>query len=45
VENEEEKMISAKSNVASLLRMLPDDRTLENIQYHLDVLEKIQRGA
>jgi hypothetical protein len=37
-------MSSAKNNVESLLRMLPDDCTLEDIQYHLYVLEKIQRG-
>jgi hypothetical protein len=37
-------MSSAKSNVESLLRKLPDDCTLEDIQYHLYVLEKIQRG-
>jgi len=37
-------MSSAKNNVEALLRMLPDDCTLEDIQYHLYVLEKIQRG-
>jgi hypothetical protein len=37
-------MSSAKNNVESLLRQLPDDCTLEDIQYHLYVLEKIQRG-
>jgi hypothetical protein len=37
-------MSSAKDNVESLLRKLPDDCTLEDIQYHLYVLEKIQRG-
>jgi len=37
-------MSSAKNNVESLLRKLPDDCTLEDIQYHLCVLEKIQRG-
>jgi predicted transcriptional regulator len=37
-------MSSAKNNVESLLRKLPDDCTLEDIQYHLYVLEKIQRG-
>jgi predicted transcriptional regulator len=40
----EERMSSAKNNVESLLRKLPDDCTLEDIQYHLYVLEKIQRG-
>jgi hypothetical protein len=38
------RMSSAKNNVESLLRMLADDCTLEDIQYHLYVLEKIQRG-
>jgi hypothetical protein len=37
-------MSSAKNNVEALLRKLPDDCTLEDIQYHLYVLEKIQRG-
>jgi hypothetical protein len=37
-------MSSARNNVESLLRQLPDDCTLEDIQYHLYVLEKIQRG-
>ena len=37
-------MSSAKQEVESLLRQLPDDCTLEDIQYHLYVLEKIQRG-
>jgi hypothetical protein len=43
VRNEEGKMSSAKNEVESLLRKLPDDCTLEDIQYHLHVLEKIQR--
>ena len=37
-------MSSAKNEVESLLRQLPDDCTFEDIQYHLYVLEKIQRG-
>ena len=37
-------MNSAKDTVESLLRKLPDDCTLEDIQYHLYVLEKIQQG-
>jgi hypothetical protein len=36
-------MSSAKDNVKSFLRKLPDDCTLEDIQCHLYVLEKIQR--
>ena len=34
----------AKSEVLSLLQKLPDDCTLEDIQYHLNVLTKIRRG-
>ncbi len=37
-------MNTAKKDVQSLLRKLPDDCTLEDIQYHLYVVEKIQRG-
>lgn len=36
--------VSAKQEVEQLLAQLPDDATLEDIQYHLHVLEKIQRG-
>ena len=35
---------TAKQDVANLLTQLPDDATLEDIQYHVYVLEKIQRG-
>jgi len=37
-------MNTAKNEVESLLRKLPDDCTLEDIQYHLYVIEKIRRG-
>jgi hypothetical protein len=37
-------MSTAKDEVQSLLERLPDDCTLEDIQYHLYVIEKIQRG-
>ena len=37
-------MVSVKEEVASLLERLPDDCSLEDIQYHLYVLEKIRRG-
>lgn len=37
-------MDTAKSEVESLLRRLPDDCTLEDIQYHLYVVEKVRRG-
>ncbi|MCK7578336.1 MAG: hypothetical protein MZV65_23060 [Chromatiales bacterium] len=35
---------NAKQAVAELLRQLPDDCTLEDIQYHLYVMEKAERG-
>ena len=37
-------MNTAKNEVESLLRKLPEDCTLEDIQYHLYVIEKIRRG-
>jgi len=37
-------MNTAKSEVQSLLEKLPDDCTLEDIQYHLYVVEKVHRG-
>lgn len=33
-----------KQEAERLLRHLPDDSTLEDIQYHLYVLEKIRHG-
>jgi len=36
--------MSAKQEVESLLRKLPDNCSLEDIQYHLYVLEKVQQG-
>jgi len=38
-------MVSIKEEVAQLLERLPPDCSLEDIQYHLYVLEKIRRGA
>ena len=35
---------TAKQEVEQLLEHLPDTSTLEDIQYHLYVLEKIKRG-
>jgi hypothetical protein len=35
---------SAKQEVESLLSRLPDDCSLEDIQYHLYVLEKVRAG-
>ena len=37
-------MRSAKHEVTELLRRLPDDCTLEDIQYHLYVMEKTRKG-
>ena len=37
-------MSTAKDEVQSLLEKLPDDCTLEDIQYHLYVVEKVHRG-
>lgn len=36
--------MSAKEAVLKLLEALPDDATIEDIQYHLYVLQKIQAG-
>lgn len=35
---------NAKQAVQEMLHQLPDDSSLEDIQYHLYVLEKIRRG-
>jgi hypothetical protein len=37
-------MNTVKQEVAQLLSKLPDDCTLEDVQYHLYVVGKIQRG-
>jgi predicted transcriptional regulator len=37
-------MVSIKQEVAELLERLPDDCSIEDIQYHRFVLEKIRRG-
>ncbi len=37
-------MSAAKQEVEALLSKLPDECTLEDIQYHLYVVEKVQRG-
>ena len=37
-------MNTAKEEVRALLDKLPDDCSLEDVQYHLYVAEKIQRG-
>jgi len=38
-------MSTAKNDVEELLKRLPDDVTLEDVQYHIYVLEKIRRGV
>jgi hypothetical protein len=35
---------SAKQDVESLLHKLPDNSSVEDIQYHLYVLDKVRRG-
>lgn len=37
-------MQTAKQEVADLLKRLPDDCTIEDIQYHLHVFQKIKLG-
>jgi len=37
-------MISPKKRASKLLKELPDNCTYEDIQYHLYVLQKIERG-
>jgi hypothetical protein len=38
-------MGNAKQQVESLLHKLPDNCSLEDIQYHLHVLDKVRRGV
>ncbi|RJQ30972.1 MAG: hypothetical protein C4589_02190 [Peptococcaceae bacterium] len=37
-------MKTAKQEVSNLLTRLPDDCSLEDVQYHLYILQKIERG-
>jgi predicted transcriptional regulator len=37
-------MAPAKEEVKRLLELLPDDASLEDIQYHIYVRQKIERG-
>ena len=37
-------MSTAKDDVEQLLNKLPDDCSVEDIQYHLYVLDKVRRG-
>jgi hypothetical protein len=43
-QKEEINMHTAKQEVSRLLSKLPDDCSLEDVQYHLYVLQKIERG-
>ena len=38
-------MSNAKEQVESLLHKLPDNCSLEDIQYHLYVLDQVRRGV
>ena len=42
--SEEVKMRTAKEEVRKMLDQLPDDASFEDIQYHIYVREKIERG-
>lgn len=37
-------MLTIKEEVRQIIEKLPDDCSLEDIQYHLDVLQKIKNG-
>jgi hypothetical protein len=37
-------MLDVKEQVASLLERLPNDASIEDIQYHLYVMDKVQKG-
>jgi len=37
-------MSTTKDEVKRLLQKLPEDCTIEDVQYHLYVLEKVRRG-
>ncbi|MGM3308816.1 hypothetical protein ACSQ6I_23030 [Anabaena sp. WFMT] len=37
-------MSTTKNQVQALLKQLPDDCSIEDIQYHLYVIEKVSRG-
>ena len=40
----ESAMLTAKQEVEVMLTKLPENSTLEDIQYHLYVIEKVRRG-
>jgi len=37
-------MTTTKAKIQSLLQKLPDDCSIEDVQYHLYVIEKVLRG-
>jgi hypothetical protein len=37
-------VVTSKQEVESLLKKLPDECSLEDIQYHLYVIEKVRHG-
>ena len=37
-------MVTAKEEVRKLLNQIPDDASFEDIQYHIYVCQKIERG-
>ena len=37
-------MATAKEQVQRILELLPDDASLEDIQYHIYILQKIDQG-
>jgi len=37
-------MSAVKDEVAALLERLPDDASIEDVQYHLYVVEKVRHG-
>ncbi|HLX85451.1 MAG TPA: hypothetical protein VKR59_16230 [Terriglobales bacterium] len=37
-------MSNVKQDVESLLKRLPDDVSVEDLRYHLHVLDKVRRG-
>jgi predicted transcriptional regulator len=39
-----QRLKEIKTQVIDLIKSLPDDCTLEDIQYHLYVREKVERG-
>jgi predicted transcriptional regulator len=38
-------MSTVKEDIQALLERLPDNCTIEDVQYHLYILEKIRRGV